>query len=240
MSKATLPHGQEKVAAVRSMFDRIAPRYELVNRLISLGLDTHWRAVAMKRLDLPHNSLVLDLACGTGDFCRLLQQAGHRPTGIDMSLGMLEAARTTAPLLQADALQLPFGNGSVDGITCGFALRNFADLNGFFAELARVTRPGGRIVLLDAYTPSNKFIATGHKLYFGKIVPLIGGAFSDKTAYRYLPNSLAYLPPIQEMLQSLEASGFTSVERTTFLGGAAHLITATRTPTSSPPPPASS
>jgi demethylmenaquinone methyltransferase/2-methoxy-6-polyprenyl-1,4-benzoquinol methylase len=224
----TLPQGKEKVAAVRNMFDRIAPRYEMVNRLISLGLDTHWRDVAMKRLALPSNSLVLDIACGTGDFCRLLQQAGHRPVGIDMSIGMLQAAQTTAPLLQADALQLPFASGTVDGITCGFALRNFVDLDGFFIELARVVRPSGRVVLLDAYQPSNRLLAAGHRLYFGKLVPLIGGALSDKSAYQYLPKSLGYLPPVDEMLKSLEDAGFRAVQRTTFLGGAAHLITATR------------
>jgi demethylmenaquinone methyltransferase/2-methoxy-6-polyprenyl-1,4-benzoquinol methylase len=223
-----LPQGQEKVTAVRNMFDRIAPRYEFVNRLISLGLDTHWRAVAMKRLALGPNSLVLDLACGTGDFCRLLEEAGHRPVGIDSSLGMLQAARTTAPLLQADVLQLPFADGSVDGITCGFALRNFVDLQSFFDELARVVRPSGRIALLDAYQPSNRLLAAGHRFYFGKVVPLIGGALSDKAAYQYLPKSLGYLPPIDHMLQSLESSGFRAVQRTTFLGGAAHLITATR------------
>jgi demethylmenaquinone methyltransferase/2-methoxy-6-polyprenyl-1,4-benzoquinol methylase len=223
----TLPQGQEKVTAVRNMFDRIAPRYEFVNRLISLGLDNHWRAVAMKRLALAPNALVLDLACGTGDFCRLLQQAGHRPIGIDSSLGMLKAAQTTAPLLQADVLQLPFADSSVDGITCGFALRNFVDLDAFFAELARVVQPSGRIVLLDAYQPKNRILAAGHRLYFGKIVPLIGGALSDKAAYNYLPKSLGYLPPIDDMLQSLESAGFRAIQRTVFLGGAAHLITAT-------------
>jgi demethylmenaquinone methyltransferase/2-methoxy-6-polyprenyl-1,4-benzoquinol methylase len=227
MSNA-LPQGEEKITAVRNMFDRIAPRYEFVNRLISLGLDTRWRAKTMARLALPPDSLILDLACGTGDFCRLLQDAGHRPVGIDSSLGMLQAARTTAPLLQADVLHLPFADGSVDGITCGFALRNFVDLPAFFAELARVVRTGGRIALLDAYQPSNKLLATGHRFYFGKVVPLIGGALSDKAAYQYLPKSLGYLPPIEVMLESLEQSGFRAVQRTTFLGGAAHLITATR------------
>lgn len=224
----TLPQGEEKVTAVRNMFDRIAPRYELVNRLITFGLDSHWRNVAMRRLALPHNSLVLDLACGTGDFCRLLQKEGHRPVGIDMSLGMLQAARTTAPLMQADALQLPFPDASVDGITCGFALRNFVDLTAFFNELGRVVRPSGRIALLDAYKPKNRVLAAGHAFYFGKVVPLIGGVFSDKAAYTYLPKSLGYLPPIDDMLRTLEGAGFRAVQRTTFLGGAAHLITATR------------
>lgn len=229
MTANALPQGDEKVAAVRDMFDRIAPKYELVNRLITFGLDAHWRSIAMKRLGLPINALILDLACGTGDFCRLLQKHGHRPIGIDMSLGMLQAAHTQAPLIQADVLNLPFIDGSIDGITCGFALRNFVDLNAFFVELGRVVRPGGRIALLDAYQPQNRVVAAGHRFYFGKIVPLIGGTISDSAAYHYLPNSLAYLPPITQMLDSLEATGFRSIQRNTFLGGAAHLITATRT-----------
>lgn len=228
MRKTQLPRGEEKVTAVRSMFDRIAPRYEFVNRLITFGLDAHWRRVALRRLALPPNSLVLDIACGTGDFCRLLQEAGHRPVGIDMSLGMLEAARTSAPLIQADALNMPFPSQSIDGITCGFALRNFVDLNAFFNEIGRVTRPGGRIALVDAYQPSNSIIRAGHGFYFGKVVPFVGGFISDKDAYRYLPSSLAYLPPIEEMLGNLSKCGFDNVERKTFLGGAAHLITATK------------
>jgi demethylmenaquinone methyltransferase/2-methoxy-6-polyprenyl-1,4-benzoquinol methylase len=223
-----LPQGEEKSRVVRDMFDRIAPRYDVMNRLISLGMDAHWRHVAIGRLALPIDSMVVDIACGTGDFCRLLQRAGHRPVGVDYSLGMLQQARTTAPLLQADALQLPFADGSVDGITCGFALRNFVDLPAFFAESARVIRPGGRIVLLDACQPPNRLVALGHRLYFGKVVPLLGRALSDSSAYRYLPDSLAYLPPIAVMLQSLKDAGFDAVMRKTFLGGAAHLITATR------------
>lgn len=223
-----LPQGEAKVVAVQSMFDRIAPRYELVNRFITLGLDAHWRRFAMGRLALPYQSTVVDIACGTGDFCRLLQSEGHRPIGIDMSLGMLEAARTSAPLVQADALDLPFPDGAIDGVTCGFALRNFVDLEKFFTELARITRPGGRIVLLDAYQPENPVLRAGHSLYFGKVVPRIGALLSDRAAYQYLPRSLAYLPPIEDMLAMLERVGFRAVMRHTFLGGAAHLITATR------------
>jgi demethylmenaquinone methyltransferase/2-methoxy-6-polyprenyl-1,4-benzoquinol methylase len=183
----SLPQGEDKVIAVRSMFDRIAPRYDLVNRIMSFGLDMRWRRQSVRRLAVPFGSTVLDIASGTGDYCRLLQAAGHQPIGVDMSLGMLENARTQAPLVQADALNLPFGDGSVDGITCGFALRNFVALPPFFAEIARVTRTNGRIALLDASQPSSAILRFGHSIYFGRVLPKIGGLLSDPAAYKYLP-----------------------------------------------------
>src|SRR5262249_26690020 len=163
---------------------------------------------------------------GTGDFCRLLDAHGYRAIGVDFSMGMLENARTLSPLIQADALSLPVVTASVDGATCGFALRNFVDLNAFFEEVARVVRPGGRIALLDASTPNNPVIRAGHAAYFGKVVPLIGGLLSDPSAYRYLPKSLAYLPPREEMLANLANTGFTNVQARELTGGAALLISA--------------
>src|SRR3954454_19476171 len=126
------------------MFDTIAPRYDLVNRVMTFRLDTRWRRRAVRDLGLPAGSLVLDLAAGTGGLCGDLQAAGHRPVGMDLSFGMLAAARTTAPLAQADALRLPVPDERADGVTCGFALRNFVDLEAFLAEVGRVVRPGGR------------------------------------------------------------------------------------------------
>src|SRR5437773_455087 len=104
------------------MFDAIAPRYDLVNRLMTFRMDVGWRRRAVAALGIPPRSRVLDLAAGTGDLCRELERAGHRPTGVDLSAGMLRAARTTAPLVQADVLRLPVANGAIDGATCGFAL----------------------------------------------------------------------------------------------------------------------
>src|SRR5690606_11844678 len=146
---AGLPEGEEKVAAVRGMFDAIAPRYDLVNRVMTFRMDEGWRRRAVRSLDLAPGSLVLDLACGTGDLCRALTDAGLRPVGVDLSLGMLAAARTSAPLVQGDVLRLPVPAGVADGATCGFALRNLVGLAPFFEELARVVRPGGRIALLE-------------------------------------------------------------------------------------------
>ena len=223
-----LPEGDEKVRAVRSMFDAIAPRYDLVNRIMTFRMDVGWRRRTVRDLSLGPASRVADLACGTGDRCRELAGAGLAPVGIDLSLGMLRAARTTAPLVQGDALALPLRDGSVDGATCGFALRNLVELAPFFTELARVVRPAGRIALLEVAEPRNPVLRLGHRAYFGHVVPRIGGMLSDPAAYRYLPRSVAYLPPIPVMLDQLAAAGFVEVRRHTLSGGIAQLLTATR------------
>ncbi|MDQ2651074.1 MAG: ubiquinone/menaquinone biosynthesis methyltransferase [Actinomycetota bacterium] len=225
-----LPEGDEKVEAVRSMFDAIAPRYDLVNRVMTFRMDVGWRKRTVRSLELPSGSSVIDLACGTGDLCRELAAQGHRPLGFDLSYGMLAAARTGAPLAQGDALRLPLPDHGVDGATCGFALRNFAALPPFFDELARVVRPGGRIALLEVAEPPNRLLRWGHSIYFGKVVPFIGGLLSDGAAYRYLPRSVAYLPEPDELLRQLAASGFVDVERRLLSVGISQLITATRAP----------
>jgi demethylmenaquinone methyltransferase/2-methoxy-6-polyprenyl-1,4-benzoquinol methylase len=224
-----LPEGDEKVRAVQSMFDAIAPRYDLVNRVMTFRMDVRWRRTTVRSLGLIEGSCVVDLACGTGDLCSVLASRELMPVGIDLSFGMLAAARTAAPLIQGDALRLPVPDASVDGATCGFALRNFAALEPFFAELARVVRPGGRIALLEVAEPANPILRFGHKIYFGTIVPLIGGLLSDPAAYRYLPRSVAYLPPPADMLRQLADAGFDHVERRLLSGGIAQLLTATRT-----------
>lgn len=221
-----LPEGDEKRAAVRSLFDNIAKRYDLVNRVITFGLDVRWRHQAVSALDLNTGSLVVDLACGTGDFCREITRAQMLPIGVDLSMGMLLAARSDAPLLQGDLLALPISDGAVDGAVCGFALRNLVELTGFFAELARVVRCGGQIALLDAAQPENKLLRWGHRIYFQKIVPRIGGLLSDRTAYAYLPKSLAYLPEWSTIKKQLGEAGFCEIERKTFIG--AQLVTARR------------
>jgi len=222
-----LPHG-DKATAVRSMFDAIAPRYDLLNRLLTFRLDVRWRRRTVRDLDLPTGSTVLDLACGTGDLCRDLDSAGHRPVGMDLSWGMLAAARTDAPLVHADALRLPAPSGTVDGVTCGFALRNLAALGPFFAELARVLRPGGRIALLEVDRPRNPLLRFGHSVYFGRVVPFVGGLLSDRFAYRYLPRSVVYLPDEADLLRQISDAGFTDVAKVRLSGGIAQLLTATR------------
>jgi demethylmenaquinone methyltransferase/2-methoxy-6-polyprenyl-1,4-benzoquinol methylase len=228
MPDEELPTGEAKVRAVRGMFDAIAPRYDLVNRVMTFGLDRGWRRRAVRALGLAPASVVLDLAAGTGDLCRDLQAAGHRPVGVDLSWGMLAAARTTAPLVQADVTRLPVPDAGVDGATCGFALRNLADLDAFLAELARAVRPGGRVSVLEVAEPSSALLRWGHGVYFGKVVPRIGGLLSDRSAYRYLPRSVAYLPPPEELLRRFGAAGFTATTRSPLGGGAAQLLVATR------------
>jgi len=172
--------------------------------------------------------MILDLATGTGDFCRELAERNYQAVGADFSFGMLAVARTDEPLVQGDGMSLPIADASVDGATCGFALRNFVDLQLVFEELARIVRPGGRIALLDASEPDNAVMRFGHGLYFCKVVPFIGGLLSDKRAYGYLPRSLAYLPARDELLGGLKRVGFENVEHRQLTVGAAQLLTATR------------
>ena len=228
MTGTALPQGEQKAVAVRSMFDAIAPRYDLVNRLMTFGLDIRWRKRAVRELQLPKAATVIDLACGTGDLGRDLVEGGLRPIGVDFSWGMLEHARTSAPLLQADAQRLPLPDNSVDGAISGFALRNFVDLGAFFDELARVIRTAGRVSLLDVAEPTHPLLRWGHGIYFGKVVPKIGGLLSDAAAYRYLPESVAYQPAPEGRLARLRAAGFEDDQRHLLSTGITQLITATR------------
>ena len=227
-AEGRLPEGEAKQRAVRSMFDAIAPRYDLVNRVMTFRMDVGWRKRTVAALALPGGATVLDLACGTGDLCRELERGGYRPIGADLSFGMLAAARTDSPLVQADALGLPVPDERIAGVTCGFALRNFVDLGGFLDELARVVRPGGRIALLEVAEPESRVLRRGHAFYFGKVVPRIGGMLSDRDAYRYLPQSVAYLPEPGALIGLVRDAGFADAERRLLSGGIAQLLVGTR------------
>lgn len=223
-----LPRGQAKARAVRSMFDAIAGRYDLVNRVMTFGMDVGWRRRAVHELRLPGGALVADLACGTGDLCAELARNGYRAVGFDFSHRMLLRATARAPLVEADVLRLPLGPASVDGATCGFALRNVTDLAAVFAETARVVRPAGRVAFLEASEPDGRLMRAGHAIYFRRLVPLIGGALSDRDAYTYLPRSMAYLPPTDELLGMLRTAGFPDAARIPLSGGIAQLLVGTR------------
>jgi demethylmenaquinone methyltransferase/2-methoxy-6-polyprenyl-1,4-benzoquinol methylase len=223
-----LPSGHEKTAQVRSMFDAIAPRYDLVNRVMTFGLDLRWRRQAVHALAVPEGSVVLDVACGTGDFLVNLRSSGYRALGVDLSWGMLRAAHSQTPLVQSDAEQLAIADASVDGITCGYALRNVAELDTLFAEMARVVRPGGRISLLEVAEPEGGMLRAGHRVWFRRAVPAIGGLLSDRSAYRYLPESTAYLPSTSELRTLLVDAGFSAVNHHALSGGLSQVLTATR------------
>ncbi len=225
---ADLPSGTEKTVFVRSMFDAIAPRYDMVNRIMTLGLDQRWRRLTVRALGLPAGSRVLDLACGTGDLLAILGGEGFRSIGLDFSSGMLAANVQRAPLAQADGSALPLAEASMDGVTCGYALRNFTDLDTVFTELGRVVRPGGRISLLEVSEPVQPLLALGDRIWFRRVVPVIGGVLSDRDAYRYLPKSTAYLPSTEELRAMLGGAGFSSVNHRPLSGGLSQLVTATR------------
>jgi demethylmenaquinone methyltransferase / 2-methoxy-6-polyprenyl-1,4-benzoquinol methylase len=230
-----LPADSEKTARVRAMFDTIAPRYDLVNRLMTFGLDQRWRSVTVDALALPAGSRVLDLACGTGDLSRAATKRGHIVVGADLSAGMLAANEAHAPLVESDAGHLAFADGAFDGLVCGYALRNFTDLAATFAEAARVLRPGGRLAALEVDAPTSGLWRFGFDVWFNKVVPVLGGALSDRAAYRYLPASVAYLPPTPVLRQMLLDAGFSAVGIRPLAGGLSQLVVATRAGT---PPPA--
>ncbi len=223
-----LPEGDEKREAVQAMFDTIAPRYDLVNRLMTFRLDTRVRRQTLDELDAAPGAVVLDLACGTGDFVWALNKRAADPIGIDLSYGMMAAAPDDGTFVQGDLLSLPIADASVDGAVCGYALRNLLSLPPFFAELARVVKPGGRIALVDVSAPDNKIMKWGFDIHFNKIVPFIGGLISDKSAYSYLPRSVAYLPERAEMVSMLTDAGFVNAKHQQLTMGIAQLLTADR------------
>jgi len=226
-----LPRPEDKRRAVRAMFDRIAPRYDVLNRVMSLGLDRSWRRFALDAIHVGPGDRVLDLACGTGDLAAFAAARGAQVVGVDFALAMLGGARARSPrckLAQADAAALPLPDGWASAVTCGFALRNFVSLPAVFAELARVVAPGGRIALLDVDRPDTAWLRAGHAFWFDRVVPRVGGWLSDRQAYAYLPKSTVYLPPAAMLASQLADSGFEKIAKRRLLFGSAQLWTAQR------------
>ena len=233
MALGDLPTGEDKRVRVQDMFDRIAPKYDALNRVISAGMDQRWRRRSLDKIGVRKGDAVVDLACGTGDFCELVEQRGASVIGVDFALQMLKQGQNRGlehEAVQGDGEWLPFRTASVDVVTCGFALRNFVSLKGVLAEVARILRPGGRIALLDVDRPAFAPIRFAHSLYFDRIVPFIGGLVSDKKAYTYLPQSTAYLPPPEELKEMLSGAGFLQVERESLFLGSAQILTGVRGP----------
>lgn len=226
-----LPSGREKAAVVRAMFDRIAPRYDTLNRLLSFRLDQRWRRETVASLSLSPTDIVLDLACGTGDLSELAAHSGARVIGVDFAANMLKGARlrrVPAELVQADAGRLPFPSGWATAVVSGFALRNFVSIAEVLTEVARVVAVGGRVAFLEVDTPHNVFLRWGHQFYFNHVVPLLGAALSDRWAYSYLPRSTAYLPEPAALRHMFEVAGFRRIERRQLSGGIAQLLIATK------------
>ncbi|MBI3301462.1 MAG: ubiquinone/menaquinone biosynthesis methyltransferase [Deltaproteobacteria bacterium] len=229
--KDTVPPTADKAAVVRVMFDRIAPRYDALNRLFSFRLDQHWRRVTVRTIGISAADTVVDLACGTGDLAELAVRAGARVVGVDFAANMLTRARRRGidvAFVQADANCLPLPAAWATVVISGFALRNFVSIPAVLAEAARVLAPGGRLALLEVDTPGNWLLRWGHGVYFTQIVPLLGALFSDAKAYAYLPRSVAYLPESAVLQRVVEAAGFRQVEKRRLSGGVAQLITAIR------------
>ncbi len=211
---------QQASAWVRGMFDRIAPRYDLLNHLLSLNIDRYWRArtVAQVRriLERP-NAEVLDVCCGTGDLMRALESRGRRARvfGSDFSHPMLEKAKRKTVhgrWFEADALRLPIAGASFDLVTTAFGFRNLSNYRGGLSELRRVLKPGGTLAILEFSTPPNALIAELYGFYSRAILPTIGGMISgSKEAYRYLPESVRKFPDADGLAQQMREAGFVKV-----------------------------
>jgi demethylmenaquinone methyltransferase/2-methoxy-6-polyprenyl-1,4-benzoquinol methylase len=202
------------------MFDRIAPVYDVMNRVMTAGLDRRWRRETVREVVRPGDR-VLDAACGTGDLAIEASRAGARVVGLDFSGAMLERARRKAPELEwlhGDLLALPFEDGDFDAATVGFGIRNVADLEAGLRELRRVVRPGGRLGVLEITRPSG-ILRPFYSLWFDRVVPLLGRILPGGEAYTYLPASVRRFPGPDELAAALRAAGFDVVRYRLFAGG---------------------
>jgi demethylmenaquinone methyltransferase / 2-methoxy-6-polyprenyl-1,4-benzoquinol methylase len=198
---------------VRSMFDRIAPVYDVMNRVMTAGLDLRWRRLAAESVVRPGDR-VLDAACGTGDLAIADKKAGaSRVTGLDFSEKMLERARRKAQLewVQGDMLALPFADATFDAATVGFGVRNVADLELALRELRRVVRPGGRVAILEITQPRGP-LKPFFSLWFDRIVPLLGKVLPGGSAYTYLPASVKRFPSAEGLVELMREAGFGDVQ----------------------------
>ena len=204
---------------VRGMFDRIAPIYDVMNRVMTVGLDRRWRKLAVTEVVWPGDR-VLDACCGTGDLAVEAERRGGRVVGLDFSERMLERARTKSGAIewvQGDALALPFGDGDFDAATVGFGVRNLADLEGGLRELARVLKPGGRVAVLEITRPRG-ILKPFFRLWFDGVVPVLGRVLPGGEAYTYLPASVRRFPGPDDLSTLFQSAGFEDV-RYRLLGG---------------------
>jgi demethylmenaquinone methyltransferase / 2-methoxy-6-polyprenyl-1,4-benzoquinol methylase len=216
----TLPEEQ-----VQAMFDRIARVYDLMNSVMTVGLHQRWRERAADMAVLAPGDSALDVATGTGDLAiALAERVGPegRVVGSDFSERMLELAREKAPALEfetANALDLPYEDDSFDAATVGFGARNFSDLAGGLREMTRVVRPGGRVVVLEITTPTRPPLSGFFRLWFDRLVPLLGRVAGDPDAYSYLPNSVRRFPDARGLGAAMTAVGLVDVRWLITAGG---------------------
>jgi demethylmenaquinone methyltransferase / 2-methoxy-6-polyprenyl-1,4-benzoquinol methylase len=216
----TIEAGTLPAEGVRAMFDRIAPVYDAMNRVMTAGLDGRWRRETASAVVRPGDR-VLDSCCGTGDLAVACARAGGTVTGLDFSERMLERARRKSgeiDWVQGDALALPFEDDSVDAATVGFGVRNLEDLDGGLAELARVLRPGGRLGVLEITRPQG-FLQPFYNVWFGTVVPVLGKLLPGGSAYTYLPASVKRFPGPEDLARFLREAGFSEVRYRLFAGG---------------------
>jgi demethylmenaquinone methyltransferase / 2-methoxy-6-polyprenyl-1,4-benzoquinol methylase len=219
--------GRLAAPEVQLMFDRIAPVYDLMNRVMTAGLDRRWRRETVKATVRPGDR-VLDACCGTGDLAVAALEAGAGAVvGLDFSPRMLERARAKLQVVtwvEGDVLALPFDAASFDAATVGFGVRNVADLPAALAELRRVLRPQGRVGILEITTPTG-VLAPFYRLWFDRVVPLLGRAFKGGAAYTYLPASVRRFPGPPELAALMEQAGFEDARYRLFAGGIVALHT---------------
>ncbi len=217
MTSGTLPEGQ-----VRAMFDRIAGVYDVMNSVMTAGLHHRWRRRAVDLAAVGPGSRVLDVATGTGDLAIEAAARGAQVVGSDFSEAMLERARAKAPGIrfeQGDALALRYDDDAFDAATVGFGARNFADLDQGLREMARVVRPGGRVVILEITTPSRPPLSTFFSVWFDRIVPLVGRLAGDPDAYAYLPSSVKRFPGPEALAAAMERAGMRNLRWILTAGG---------------------
>jgi demethylmenaquinone methyltransferase / 2-methoxy-6-polyprenyl-1,4-benzoquinol methylase len=207
-------------AEIRQMFDRISPVYDLMNRVMTAGLDRRWRRLAAEAVVRPGDR-VLDACCGTGDLALAAERAGGLVTGVDFSPAMLARARqksASVDWLEADLLALPFPDETFDAATVGFGLRNVAELEGALAELGRVLRPGGRLACLEITQPSG-LSRPFFRIWFDRLVPIAGKLVPGGGAYSYLPASVRRFPGPADLAAAMDRSGFRDVSWRLLAGG---------------------
>jgi demethylmenaquinone methyltransferase / 2-methoxy-6-polyprenyl-1,4-benzoquinol methylase len=221
---------------VRAMFDRIARVYDLMNSVMTAGMHHRWRERAADLARVGPGARALDVATGTGDLAIELARRGAEVTGLDFSEPMLELASGKAPgvdWVRGNALELPYGDGEFDAVTVGFGARNFSDLGRGLAEMARVTRPGGRVVVLEITTPQKPPLSWFFRLWFDRLVPALGRLAGDSDAYAYLPSSVRRFPGPRELAAELAGAGLDDVRWLLTAGGIIAVHTGTRRPVSS-------